>query len=112
MAGAKLTANMSSVSTHFYPFFPLHFRNYNYECGSDVANNFGQMEHLNNIANAGISNTPVASLQLFEAYLLAQALHGKISMLQHLGCVGQIYALPTQLYYQYTNRLLCQPKTI
>ena len=102
---------MYSVSTNFYPFFPLHFKNYNYECGSDVANSFGKMEHLNSIANAGIFNTPALSLQLFEAYLLAQALHGKIGVHQHLGCVGQIYALPTQLYSQYTKRLLCQPES-
>ena len=109
MIGAKLAAaNMSSLSTNFYPFFPLHFRNYSCECGSDVANNFGKMEHLNSIANAGIFNTPALSLQLFEAYLLSQALHGKIGMHQHLGCVGQISPLPTQLYSQYTNMLLCQ----
>ena len=58
---------MSLVSTNFYPFFPLHFRNYNYECGSDVANNFGQMGHLNTIANAWMFTTPIVSLQLFEA---------------------------------------------
>ena len=69
------------------------------------------MEHLNSIANAGIFSTPVVSLQLFEAYLPAQVLHGKISVRHHLGCVGQISALPTQLYSQYTNRLLCQPKS-
>ena len=79
--GAKLTAtNMSLKSTNFYPFFPLHFRNYNYECGSDVANSFGQMEILNSIANARIFITPVVSLQLFESYLLAQALNGKIGV--------------------------------
>ena len=77
MTGAKLTAaNMSSVSTNFYPFFPLHLRNYNYECGSDVANSFGKMKHLNTIDNAGILSTPIISIQLFEAYLPAQALHG------------------------------------
>ena len=84
------------VPKNFYFFFPLHFRNYNYECGSDVANSFGQMEHLNTIANAGIFSTPVVSLQLFEAYLPAQVLHGKIGMHEDLGYVGdQIYALPT-----------------
>ena len=71
MPGVKLTTNMSSVSINFYPFFPLHFIIYSYECGSDVANNFGQMEHLNSIANARIFSTPALSLQLFEAYILA-----------------------------------------
>ena len=66
------------------------------------------MEHLNRIDNGGIFSTPALSLQLFETYLLAQALHGKIGMRQHLGYVGQISTLPTQLYSQYTNRLLCQ----
>ena len=69
------------------------------------------MENLNNIANAGIISTLALSLQLFEAYLLAQVLHGKIGMHQHLGCVGQIYALPTQLYSQYTNILPFQPES-
>ena len=111
MTGAKLSTNMSSVSTNFYPFFPLHFRNYNYECGSDVANNFGKMKHLNSIANVGIFSTLALSLQLFEAYLLAQVFHGKIGAHQHLGYIGQISALPTQLYSQYTNMLLCQPES-
>ena len=111
MNGAKLTANMSSVSTNFYPFFPLHFKNYNYECESDVANSFGKMEHLNSIDNVGIFSNPAVCLQLFEYYLLAQALHGKIVVHQHLCCVGQISALPTQFYSQYTNKLLCQPKS-
>ena len=83
MTGSKLTTN-------FYPFFPLLFKNYNYECGSDVASSFGKMEHLNSIANVGIFSIPAVSLQLFEAYLLAQALHGKISVHRHLGCVGKI----------------------
>ena len=65
-----MTANMSSVSTNFYPLFPLHFKNYSYECGSDVANNFGKMEHLNRIANVGVYSSPSLSLQLFESYLL------------------------------------------
>ena len=111
MTGAKLIANMSSVSTNFYPFFPLHFKNYSYECGSDVANSFWKMKHLNSIANANIFSTPVLSLQLFENYLLAQALHGKIGVDQYLVCVGQISTLPTQLYSKYTNRLLCQPES-
>ena len=101
---------MSSVSTNFYPFFPLYFRNYNYEYGSDVANSFGKMEHINSIDNAGIFSTLVVSLQLFEYYLHAQALHGKIGVHQHLGYVGQIFALPTQFYSQYTNKLLFQPE--
>ena len=111
MTGAKLISNMSLVSTNFYPFFPLHFKNYSYECGSDVANSFGKMEHLNSIANEGIFSTLSLSLQLFKAYLLAQALHGKIGVHQHLGWVGQIFALPTQLFSQYTKKLLCQPES-
>ena len=59
----------------------------------------------------GSFSTPSLSLQLFEAYLLSQALHGKIGVHQHSVCVGQISALPTQLYSQYTNRLLCQPES-
>ena len=69
------------------------------------------MEHLYSIANVGILSAPSLSLQLFEAYLLAQALHGKIGVHQQLAYVGQISTLPTELYSQYTNRLPCQPKT-
>ena len=69
------------------------------------------MEHIDTIANVGNFSTLVVSLELFEAYLLSQALHGKIGVHQHLGYVGQIFALPTQFYSQYTNRLLCQPES-
>ena len=69
------------------------------------------MEHLNGIANVGIYSSPSPSLQLFESYLLSQALHGKIGVHRHLACVGQISTLPTELYSQYTNRLLFQPES-